>query len=62
MLDAAVIEIAPVPVEPLVGSPLFSQALSFLLKYNLLLSKSTATQIIVPVEKEVYEPTLLPLL
>jgi hypothetical protein len=43
-----VIEIAPVPVAPLSGSPLFCQV-PFLEKYNLLLSKSNATPIISPV-------------
>ena len=45
---SAVIETAPVPVAPLSGLPLLFQASLFFLKYNLLLSKSTAIPTISP--------------
>ena len=61
MLPTAVIEIAPVPVEPDVGSPDSCQV-PFLEKYNLLLVKSNAIPIISPEVKVLPQVVLLLLL
>ena len=50
VLAAAVMDTAPVPVEPLVGSPEFCQV-PFLEKYNFEFVKSKAIPIISPAPK-----------